>query len=270
MGIIDRQLPTGFIAFLKYIFKHVDANKVKEFIEHYEREKAINRVLKSIKQIDPNQLLEIIRDMDGTAIVTAATVFIAVFSGTLWWVNRRQGSDARVIQRAYVKISHSSPGVEIGENGNFWHQATVKNFGQTPARVTDVVMKPLVVARGKLLPTKPDYTCKDPGPFLRAFLVRDDEFFLPRFYSITPKEMQQVKGSSADLYVIGFVDYIDQFGVRHRAGYGRRYDPAIDAMKYETAADRAKRNNLHVVVQKDYNYDRPRRQGEGKDWDSDT
>jgi hypothetical protein len=32
-------------------------------------------------------------------------------------------------------------------------------------------------------------------------------------------------------------------------------------MKYETEADRAKRNNLHVVVQERYNYDRLRHRG---------
>jgi hypothetical protein len=78
--------------------------------------------------------------------------------------------------------------------------------------------------------------------------------------------MEQVKGKYADLYVIGFVDYIDQFGERHRGGYGRRYYPAIDEMKYKTEADRAKRNNLHVIVQEGYNYDRLRHRGEGKDW----
>lgn len=210
-----------------------------------------------------DQLQEIIGHID---VAAAATLFIAVFSGTLWWVNRRQGSDARVIQRAYVKISHSSPGVEVDRSGNFWLQGSIKNFGQTPARVTDIVMKPVVVAHGEPLPTIPDYTCADPGPSLQAFLVRDDEFFIPRFYSITPYEMEQVRGHQADLYVIGFVDYVDQFGERHRGGYGRRYYPAIDEMKYETEAERAKRNNLHVISQEGYNYDRLRRRGEGKDW----
>jgi len=52
---------------------------------------------------------------------------------------------------------------------------------------------------------------------LRAFLVRDDEFFNPRFYSISSYDVEQVKGKYADLYVIGFVDYIDQFAERRLA-----------------------------------------------------
>ena len=211
---------------------------------------------------------DIISHIDANAVSAAATVAIAFFSFTLWWVNRRQGLDARVIQRAYVTISHSPPGVEIdrSDRSDFWHEARIKNFGQTPARVTQVVMKPVVVAHGEQLPAIPDYTCVDLGPSLKAFLVRDDEFFIPRIHSITPYEMGLVRDHSADLYVIGFVDYIDQFDERHRAGYARQYFPAVDEINYETEAERAKRNNLHVVAQDGYNYDRSRRRGEGKDW----
>jgi hypothetical protein len=57
--------------------------------------------------------------------------------------------------------------------------------------------------------------------------------------------------------------------VRDIAQDTRGYFPAIDEMKYETEEKRAKRNNLHVIVQDGYNYDRPRDRGDGKDW-SDT
>jgi hypothetical protein len=270
MGIIDHQR----LHQLWEHIKHIDFNQLLKYYEDFELHRKAKKILENNRQIDYqggfDQLLEIIRHIDVTAAVGAvATIVIAVFSGTLWWVNKRQGSDARIIQRAYVKISHSSPGVELDTSG-FYLQVSIKNFGQTPARVTDIVTKPVVVAHGELLPTIPDYTCEDPGPPLRGFLVRDDEFFIPRFYSITSYEMEQVKGKHADLYVIGFVDHIDQLGERHRGGYARRYFPAIDEMKYETEADRAKRNNLHVVVQERYNYDRLRHRGEGKDWSEDT
>ena len=39
----------------------------------------------------------------------------------------------------------------------------------------------------------------------------------PRFYSISSYDVEQVKGKYADLYVIGFVDYIDQFAERRLA-----------------------------------------------------
>jgi hypothetical protein len=74
---------------------------------------AFNQLWENIRHIDYpgafNQLWENIRRIDANAVSAAATVAIAVFSLTLWLVNRRQGSDARVIQRAYVRISHSPP-----------------------------------------------------------------------------------------------------------------------------------------------------------------
>jgi hypothetical protein len=273
---IDRQRLNRPFHQLWEIIKHIDYIKAfNQLLEHLEYHKASNKLSEIIKHIDYhkgfNQLLEIISHIDVTAAVSAAaTIVIAVFSATLWWVNRRQGSDARIIQRAYVKISHLPPGVEVNPSGNFWLKASIKNFGQTPARVTDIVMKPAVVAHNESLPTIPDYTCEDSGPPLRAFLVKDDEFFLPRHYSITQYQMKQVREHSADLYVIGFVDYRDQFGERHRGGYARRYYPVIDDMKYENEAERAKRNNLLVFAQERYNYDRRRHRGEGKDWSEDT
>ena len=242
-------------------------------IRHVYYPPAFGQLWNNIRYIDYprafNQLWEYIRHIKADWFTAAGTAAIALFSVTLWRVNRRQVLDARVIQRAYVKISHSPPGVAVDKSGNFWHEASIKNFGQTPARVTDVVMKQVVVPHNEPLPVTPDYTCVDPGPSLGAFLVRDDEFFVPRHYKITSDEMVRVKDHAADLYMIGFVDYIDQFGGRHRGGYARRYYPAIDEMRDEAEADRRKRNNLLVVDRGTYNYDRPRLRGEGKDWSED-
>jgi hypothetical protein len=60
------------------------------------------------------------------------------------------------------------------------------------------------------------------------------------------------------LYVVG---YIDVFGGHHRGGYARVYDPALETGPV------GKRNNLAFVTDRAYNYDRPRRKGEGDDWD---
>ena len=50
------------------------------------------------------------------------------------------------------------------------------------------------------------------------------------------------------LYLFGYVDYTDQFGQNHRAGYARRYDPNI----------KKGQNNLVFVTEYGYNYDEPR------------
>jgi hypothetical protein len=50
--------------------------------------------------------------------------------------------------------------------------------------------------------------------------------------------MIAVKDRQSDLYLIGYVDYTDQFKKRHRAGYARIYRPAIDdGGSYKTDAE---------------------------------
>ena len=206
-----------------------------------------------------------IADSHNGLITAGATALIGLFTLTLWRVNRRQGLDARTIQRAYVKISHPSPGIEqLDESGHIWLTISVKNHGQTPAQVTDVFLRPIVVEHGSPLPHTPDYNVDHTAPVLWAFLVTNDEFFHSRFYGITQDQMTKVNGLTCDLYMIGYVDYIDQFGAHHRGGYARQYQPMIDLKtRYETDREFAQRNNLTVVAQPGYNYDRVRRRGEG-------
>ena len=53
---------------------------------------------------------------------------------------------------------------------------------------------------------------------------------------------------------LGYVDYIDIFNRRRRTGYARIYNPGKAG------------NNLSFFKTAGYNYDRPREEGEGKDW----
>ena len=75
-------------------------------------------------------------------------------------------------------------------------------------------------------------------------------------FSITPSELEQVKEGTLKLYLVGYVDYMDAFGERHRGGYARIYDPQPGLP-----------NNLGFVTEDGYNYDRPRVEGEGRDWE---
>jgi hypothetical protein len=215
-------------------------------------------------------LLQVIKFVDEhNGFVTAlASAFIGWFTATLWVVNRRQGFDTRTIQRAYVKISHPPPGVErLDASGNIWLTISIKNYGQTPATVSDVVLRPLVVPHGEPLPRVPDYSMEIEWPVIRAFLVTNDEFFLSRFCTISTDEMSKVKSLIFDLYLVGFVDYIDQFRQRHRGGYARQYQQMLDQRsRYATDIEFVKRNNLAVVAQDGYNYDRVRLPGKGGDW----
>jgi hypothetical protein len=154
---------------------------------------------------------------------------------------------------------HPSPGIEqLDESGHFWLTISVKNHGQTPAQVTDVFLRPIVVEHGAALrslnlglwvgrfrgvPRTPDYNADHTTSVLRAFLVTNDEFHHSRFYRITQDEMTKVKGLISDLYMIGYVDYVDQFGAHHRGGYARQYQPMIDLKtRYETEREFAQRN----------------------------
>ena len=93
----------------------------------------------------------------------------------------------------------------------------------------------------------------------QAFLVTNDELFLPRAYRITADEMSKVKDGAAVLYMIRYVDYTDQFGQHHRGGYGHEYRPGVDnRTRYKTDDEFDQRSNLLVVEEKGYNYDEVR------------
>ena len=60
---------------------------------------------------------------------------------------------------------------------------------------------------------------------------------------ISGEDWGKIKGKDKTLYVIGLVEYVDMFGVCHRAGYARRLAPG-----------RAE-NNLVFVAEAAFSYD---------------
>ena len=131
----------------------------------------------------------------------------------------------------------------------------VKNFGRTPARITDLLLSTMIIGRNLPLPPDPIYTSPINRVLPSAFLVSNDSFNVSssllilgdvQFNNITMGELQ--------LFVVGYVDYVDQFRERHRSGYGRRYAHDADG------------NNLVFIDARGYNYDRVRLPGEGNDW----
>jgi hypothetical protein len=206
-----------------------------------------------------------------TALLAVATVGLVIATVGLVGLAKRQADDMKVIQRAYVKMSHPTPGIQAGGvTGLFGLEVEIKNFGNTPARVTNVLIKPLVLVHNETLAAIPDYSLLEETEGIpKAFLVTQDSFFYSRVYRIRPEDMVSVKDLASDLYLIGFVDYMDQFNQRHRAGYARLYQPMVDdRASYKTDEAFARRNNLFVVSQEGYNYDRLRLHGEGDDWDA--
>ena len=189
---------------------------------------------------------------------------------------------AQRAERAYISISHHSPGVVIEdlaitkpgeEEFGGWHgvevQFGITNHGNTPARITDIFMEHFIDVP-KSIPLPPT----GPGTGEHVFLVKGDAIHDTTAFQITHAQRDDIVNRTFRIWMMGYVDYIDAFDVRRRAGYARYYDPAIDApILYETVGGKIdeawykRRNNLPFVTQANYNYDREREQGEGNDWD---
>ena len=199
------------------------------------------------------------------AITAVATICIAWFTRTLQRATKSAAEHVLRIERAYVKMSHPPPGISFdGGTGRLFINMGIKNFGNTPANVTNFVLAPIV---GDELPERPNYP-KPQSPTAKSFLVKDDEVFLRQELTISVGEEQDVRSGSKKLWIIGYVDYIDGFGVRHRGGYARLYWPEADNRSgYATEDEFRRRNNLIFVPQSGWNYDRLRRKSEGDDWE---
>jgi hypothetical protein len=79
---------------------------------------------------------------------------------------------------------------------------------------------------------------------ITAFLTARDAFFIHPSFPIEVSDCEKILGRTAQLYLLGYVDYQDQFGRKHRHGYARVYDVGNH------------HNNLVFVPQAGYNYDR--------------
>jgi hypothetical protein len=195
----------------------------------------------------------------------------------------RQLAAMRVIERAYVDMSHNPPGLEISSNivndpagtalayKDVSVSVAIRNRGNTPAIVTDVLLQFLIT--NEPLPTLPPY---DHGRRSRVWMsvVKDSDFNVWQNTPISLEGIENIQRNKdgLQLFVIGYADYIDKFGEHHRAGYGRRYHPETD--NFSLYLDQRgephgfdQRNNLPFVTVPGYNYDRRRSQDEGNDWE---
>jgi hypothetical protein len=177
----------------------------------------------------------------------------------------KTAKNAETTERAYVKLSHVPPGLGFNTmGGTCFAQFRVRNFGRTPAKVTDVVVDFYHLPSIEHLPIDP------PAPPSHrpviTFLVPQDEFFFSHQKTFTPGITSRLRSGEEMLIACGYVDYVDQFGQRHRAGYAREYSHLRDIRgDYLTDADFDSRSNLDLVLRDKYNYDRPRTNGEGND-----
>jgi len=183
---------------------------------------------------------------------------------------KRTVTGVKLSERAYVQMSHAAPGLIFSAAvERAFVKVEVKNFGHTPAEVTDVVLKLDALPGAQLLPDKPNYEREGPRARVRGFIVYGGHFFHDESFP-TRTDVDYRTGLRLGverLWLYGYVDYIDQFGQRRRAGYARVYNATLDdRANYGSDADFANRSNLSFVPLPLYNYDRPRVHGEGNDW----
>ena len=207
-------------------------------------------------------------DIIFTAIVTLFTVVLAISTILLWRETAHVAKHTVVSERAYVKLSHSPPGLDIDPNGLCLVRVIATNSGRTPARVTDLRLKLESLPNNVRLPAIPNYQRQDQGLTAKGFLVANDEFSHGEMFRKNPINVASVKAGTERVWLYGYVDYIDVFGQRHRGGYMRVYASGRDdRAKYLSGRHYMTRNNLVFEAQEGYNYDRLRQPGEGIDWD---
>jgi hypothetical protein len=191
-----------------------------------------------------------------TAILAIATIGLGVATFGLYLVNHNQLKHARRVERAYVKMSHRAPGIMFGTKPSIDLMVEVKNFGRTPARISGVIITPIVWPKDKSLPQNPAYVnFWKVGKVPAGFLVCDDHFVIDSTTTISEEQFSAVQEGTHDVIVIGYVDYVDQFERHHRSGYAARYDRHRDTP-----------TNLVSINERVYEYDRERVPGEGNDW----
>ena len=218
------------------------------------------------------------------ALATVVLVLVAVGQLIMFWkqlgLMRMATEDAKTAadaakanadavmfaERAYIKISHTNLGLAFidsteeifyGPERNFTVHVEVRNIGNTPARLTDVVVTPYIAPTELGLPPLPPYDVKPDRTSVHIIMYPDDMVSPPCTFpmSLADYEVIHDRPRTKQLYLLIYADYIDHFDIRHRAGYARHYDPD------------PREHSLVVVTQKGYNYDRPREKGEGNDWD---
>ncbi len=188
-------------------------------------------------------------------VVALATIFIAGFTGVLW-LDAGQGRDHfRAAERAYITASHKKALIIDEYKGSICVPIEIKNNGQTPARVSDVFITFAIENKPTALPCPPpDHAA------VSHFLVRNATFITnPRLSEFSCFDCLAIRDGRKAFWLYGYVDYMDRFKGRHRAGYLRRYEPNLDGTS----------NNLVFENVPALNDDRPRKPGEGNDWDND-
>jgi hypothetical protein len=217
-----------------------------------------------------------------TIVIAAFTFILALATIKLWRETKNAGrvalktAESLVLsERAYVKMSHLSKGLvsidlpdEINKTRKGYRiMIQVKNFGRTPATITDVVLTKRVLDIDGILPLKPEYDRPLDAVGVFAFLVCDDDFFWIKDILIKRDDLPDLEHHRKKLIIYGYVDYFDQFKQPHRAGYARQCEPDSPTRGASGWSEIQGFSNLFYVEQQGYNYDHQRKPDEGHQWE---
>jgi hypothetical protein len=177
-------------------------------------------------------------------VIAALTFVLAMLALFQWRTHIDMLETSRVVERGYVDISHDSPGLQIGPD-NVRISFSVKNHGRTPASVSGLEML-LVLEETNTLPAVPPYGSPPSKPPM-AFLMPGERYHKWENRPGFPQEVWTLLAAGErHMWAIGFVDYIDKFGARHRSGYARKFiSPPLPGSS----------NNLVFISNPGYNYD---------------
>jgi hypothetical protein len=167
--------------------------------------------------------------------ITQATRVADIYDATL--------ATNKTIERAYITLANTSTGLNspnvtelmrlVGGDDNS-QDATiqvghvsvtfeVKNHGRTPADLLGGIVS-LAIGNNPPQSTSPTKYFRYLPPF---FLVSGDtKSWSPTF--LLPQDLlEDIQKANGQLWVIGYIDYRDKFGDRHRCNYGRHYIPSL-------------------------------------------
>lgn len=185
-------------------------------------------------------------------LAVIAFLNLLILAGQVWF-NRALAVQQRVVERAYIMASESQ---FVRRDTGYDFDIHFENVGETPARIGDVRTCWIILPIEQRLPETPDYSLNlmEPvDPPRRGFLHRNADLTIPGRFRHSPDEHRGIRDRRTYFCVYGYVDYMDQFNARHRAGFAWTYFEGL--------------GQLTVVGNDAYTYDRPRRKGVGRDWD---
>lgn len=189
-----------------------------------------------------------------TAIVGAGTAAITLM----------QWHHYRLVERAYVSMSHKPPGLIVTPKNADKIDVSVdmqlQNHGNTPARITFCLMQLHFTLTDGELSYDPEYRPEAGLRPIHSIIMKGETLNLFGNWEVERRGLQDVldPNTPTKLFLVGYVDYIDRFGKRHRCGYARQFNSQGGITG----------NNLPFVTQPRYNYDHERYSGEGDDWGS--